>query len=72
MKNKEKIKSIDIFMMWGFIFFVLGALGVIQMGFLEGHSGYVLSGLLLILIGIIILVSVAIVDIFKSGNKKEN
>jgi hypothetical protein len=65
-KNEEKVKNVDLFMMWGFIFFVLGALGVIQMGFLEGHSNYVLSGLLLILIGIVILVSTAVIDKFKS------
>ena len=50
MKDEEKVKNVDLFMMWGFTFFVLGALGVIQMGFLEGRSNYVLSGLLLILI----------------------
>jgi len=66
MKDEEKVKNVDLFMMWGFTFFVLGALGVIQMGFLEGHSNYILSGLLLILIGIVILASIAIIDKFKS------
>ena len=57
MTNDWKISNGQIIMLFGFLFFALGTLGVIQIGILEGISeiisislGILLAGIALILI----------------------
>jgi len=70
MKNTTNIKFEEMLILWGFIFFVLGALGVIQIGLLEGLSELILLSLFLLILGILILLVVVIVDKVKA--KKGN
>lgn len=61
--NKKEKMDIELFLMlWGFILFIFGAIGAIQIGFLDGLSLFILYGSLLMSIGLIFLVYLALKD----------
>jgi hypothetical protein len=60
--NNKKMNIEDFLMLWGFIFFIFGAIGTIQIGFLDGINIFILYGSLLMIIGIIILSYIAVAD----------
>lgn len=65
--SMDTIKNQDVLMLWGFIFFTLGALGLIQIGILEGVSELIIYAVLLLFIGIIILLALVLIDKKKSN-----
>lgn len=66
MVDNEQISNLDFIMLWGFILFVLGAIGAIQIGILEGINVFNIFGGLLMIIGVIFLCYTAIKDKLKS------
>ena len=67
MENNEKMSNDNLIMLWGFIFFIIGALSIVQIGLLEGLNDFLIIGLITFLIGIILLVFTAFID--KKKNK---
>ncbi|MFX1556463.1 MAG: hypothetical protein ACFFC9_04350 [Promethearchaeota archaeon] len=65
--SMDIVKNQDVLMLWGFIFFTLGALGLIQIGILEGVSELIIYAVLLLFIGIIILLALVLIDKKKSN-----
>jgi len=66
--NNKKMKLEDFIMLWGFMIFIFGAIGMVQIGILDGLSGFIFIGLLIFLIGLSILILIAIYD--KMGKNK--
>lgn len=66
MINEEKWNIEHILVLWGFIFIVIGILGVLQMGLLEGLSNFFAFGSILLVIGFILLFVVILLDKSKS------
>jgi hypothetical protein len=64
--TNNMVKNKDILMLWGFILFSLGALGLIQIGILEGLSEMIIYAILCLFIGIFILLAIVIMDKIKS------
>ena len=62
MTNNKKMKIEDFVMLWGFIFFALGAIGLIQIGLLESLSDIVIASLFVFIIGLILIIGIAIRD----------
>ena len=62
MENNEKMSNQNLIMLWGFIFFIVGALGIVQIGLLEGLDDFLIIGSITFLVGIVILASIAIID----------
>lgn len=62
MVKNDRISRLDFIMLWGFILFVLGAIGAIQIGILEGISVFIVFGGSLMIIGVIMLCYIAITD----------
>jgi hypothetical protein len=55
MTNDWKISSGQMLMLFGFLFFSLGTLGIIQIGILEGLSEVIPISLVILLVGIVLL-----------------
>ncbi|MFO7797805.1 MAG: hypothetical protein ACQERB_03435 [Promethearchaeati archaeon] len=55
MKNQKKVQNESLTIFWGFILIILGAIGVIQIGLLEGLTQFIIYGGILFFIGIVIL-----------------
>lgn len=55
MTNDWKISNGQIVMLFGFLFFSLGTLGIIQIGILEGLSEVIPISLVILLAGIVLL-----------------
>ena len=69
MENNDKRKKLVGFIIfWGFIIFIFGAIGIFQIGILDGLSNFIFIGFLIFLIGPSILILSAIYD-KKSKNK---
>ena len=66
MVENEQMSNLNFIMLWGFILFVLGAIGAIQIGILEGLIVIIISGGLLMIIGVMFLCYIAIIDKLKS------
>ncbi|MFX1296062.1 MAG: hypothetical protein ACFFD2_14585 [Promethearchaeota archaeon] len=66
MNNNEKMSNEDLIMFWGFIFLIMGAIGIVNVGFLEGLSNTLIVGIIILIIGIAILVSIAFINKRKS------
>ena len=66
MVENEQMSNLNFIMLWGFILFVLGAIGAIQIGILEGLIVIIISGGLLMIIGVMFLCYLAIIDKLKS------
>lgn len=66
MNNNEKMSNEDLIMFWGFIFLIMGAIGVVNIGFLEGLNNILIVGIIILIIGIAILVSIAFISKRKS------
>ncbi|MHA1491140.1 MAG: hypothetical protein ACTSRI_16015 [Promethearchaeota archaeon] len=66
MKDAEKVKIDDFIMLWGFIFFIMGLLGVLQIGFYEGLSDFYGPAFILLILGILIIVYLIINDKLRS------
>lgn len=66
MSDNEKMSNLDLIMLWGFILFVLGAIGAINIGILEGITIFIIFGGLIMIIGVIFLCYIAITDKLKS------
>ena len=62
MENNEKMSNQNLIMLWGFIFFIVGALGIVQIGLLEGLDDFLIIGSITFLVGIVILACIAIID----------
>ena len=62
MSKDGKIKIGDSLMLWGVILTMMGILGIIQMGVMEGLPGFILYGSILVLLGLILLVAISIAD----------
>jgi hypothetical protein len=62
MENDEKMSSENIIMLWGFIFFFLGAFSIVQIGLFEGLDVFFIIGMFSFLIGLITLVCLAFMD----------
>lgn len=60
--NNKKMKLEDFIMLWGFIFFIFGAIGMVQIGILDGLNSFIFIGFLIFLIGLSILIVIAIYD----------
>lgn len=67
MEDNKKMSNENLIMLWGFIFLIMGALGIVQIGLLDGLDDFLIIGLIPFMIGIIILVSMAFID--KKKNK---
>ena len=67
MSKDGKIKIGDSLMLWGVILTMMGILGIIQMGVMEGLPGFILYGSILVLLGLILLVVISITD----GSRKK-
>jgi hypothetical protein len=61
-EENSKVKLHDFLMYWGFILLIFGLLGIIQIGLMDGLSGFIPVGLTLAVIGILILCFVVIID----------
>lgn len=70
MRNTNKVKFEEMLILWGCIIFVLGALGAIQIGLLEGLSDLILPSLFLLILGILILFVVIVFDNVKAKKGK--
>ena len=66
MENNKKMNNENLIMLWGFIFFIVGALGMVQIGLLEGLDDFQIIGAIPFIIGIIILLCMAFIDKKKS------
>ena len=66
MVENEQMSNLNFIMLWGFILFVLGAIGAIQIGILEGLIVIIIFGGLLMIIGVMFLCYLAIIDKLKS------
>ena len=66
MMKEEKMSVENLVFLWGFIFIVMGILGVMQMGILEGLSDFIAFGSILMIIGFILLIVVIFLDKSKS------
>ena len=55
MTNDWKISSGQMLMLFGFLFFSLGTLGIIQIGILDGLYEVIPISLVILLIGIVLL-----------------
>lgn len=66
MISEKKWSNENILVLWGFIFIVMGILGVLQMGLLEGLSNFFAFGSILLIIGFILLFIVILFDKSKS------
>jgi len=64
----DKVKNQNVLMLWGFILFALGALGLIQIGILEGVSELIIYATLFLFIGLFILIVLVIMDKKKTNN----
>jgi len=62
MEDNEKMSNENLIMLWGFIFLIMGALGMVQIGLLDGLDDFLIIGSIPFIIGIIILVSIAFID----------
>jgi len=62
MEENTKLKLYDFLMFWGFILFIFGLLGIVQLGLMDGLIGFIPVGLILFIIGILILGFIAIND----------
>ncbi|MFW9902227.1 MAG: hypothetical protein ACFFDY_13255 [Candidatus Thorarchaeota archaeon] len=62
MEDNEKMSNENLIMLWGFIFLIMGALGMVQIGLLDGLNDFLIIGSIPFIIGIIILVSIAFID----------
>ena len=62
MENSDQMNNENLTMLWGFIFFFLGAYSIVQIGLFEGLDLFLIIGVITFLIGIIILFGIAIVD----------
>jgi len=62
MIENKRMSNNDFLMLWGFILFVLGAIGAIQIGILEGINAFLIFGGLIMITGVILLCSIAIKD----------
>ncbi|MFX1566915.1 MAG: hypothetical protein ACFFCV_00950 [Promethearchaeota archaeon] len=67
MENNEKMSNENLIILWGFILTIIGGLGMVQIGLLEGLDDFLIIGSIPFIIGIIILVCIAIID--KKKNK---
>ena len=67
MSNNERISGEQMILLFGFLFFVLGTLGVIQIGILEGLVEIISISLVLLLIGIGMLVFLIIKERISSS-----
>ncbi|TFG16637.1 MAG: hypothetical protein EU531_05785 [Promethearchaeota archaeon] len=56
MENKWKISHKQIVLLFGFLFFSLGLLGIVQIGLLEGVMETIPYSLMILSIGIILLI----------------
>ncbi|MFX0156168.1 MAG: hypothetical protein ACFE9Q_16730 [Candidatus Hodarchaeota archaeon] len=62
MENSEEMNNENLIMLWGFIFFFLGAFSIVQIGLFEGLDDFLIIGTVSFLIGIIILIYIAFID----------
>ena len=62
MEENSKLKLDDFLMFWGFILFIFGLLGIVQLGLMDGLIGFIPVGLILLIIGTLILCFIAIID----------
>jgi len=62
MEDNEKMSNENLIMLWGFIFLIMGALGMVQIGLLDGLDDFLIIGSIPFIIGIIILVSIVFID----------
>lgn len=69
-KSSKRLKVEDYVMMWGFIFFSLGAIGLIQIGLLEGLQAILIASLFIFILGIAILICTVIWDRMRIGHSK--
>ena len=62
MEENSKLKFHDFLMFWGFILFIFGLIGIVQLGLMDGLIGFIPIGLILLIIGILILCFIAFID----------
>ena len=72
MLKNGKIKTGDSLMLWGVILTMMGILGIIQMGVMEGLPGFILYGSILVLLGLILLVVISITDCSRNRRAGRN
>ena len=66
MVKEGAMKYGDIMMLWGVVLTMMGILSVIQMGIMDGLPGFVLTGIIFAVVGIVILVSLFLADMKKN------
>ncbi|MFX1329392.1 MAG: hypothetical protein ACFE91_14780 [Promethearchaeota archaeon] len=66
MNNNEKMRIEDLIMFCGFIFLIMGAIGIVYIGLLEGLNNIIIIGIIILIVGIIILLGIALLDKRKS------
>jgi len=62
--NKSKMNDKDYILLWGFIFLILGLIGLIQLSFMEQLFSLIVPSILFIFIGTIIFIR----QVLKSKN----
>lgn len=62
MKNQQKVQNKSLAIFWGFILIIIGAIGIIQIGLLEGLRQFIFYGVILFFIGVVILSLVIFFD----------
>ena len=62
MESKKKIAWFDFILLWGFILFNLGILGLLQIAILEGLPVFFLIGGITCISGIIILIALIMLN----------
>jgi len=62
MVKEGAMKIGDILMLWGVIFTMMGILSIIQMGIMEHLSGFVLTGLIFMGVGICFFIGIILAD----------
>ena len=68
MESNNKNENLDFepfLMLWGFILFIFGVIGTIQIGILDGLNIFILYGSLMMIIGLIFLLYLALKDKMK-------
>jgi hypothetical protein len=60
MSNEWKINNLQVTLLIGVLFFVLGTLGLIQIGILEGMSDLIPASSIVLILGVIILAIIII------------
>ena len=66
MNSNEKMSIEELVMFWGFIFLIMGAIGIVNIGLLEGLNNILIIGIIILIVGIVILLGIALLDKRKS------